>query len=126
MSSVQIFKIKLSLQTSRLFEPYPNVSNAGCYLLALSIAALLGLLCLLLGEADAEEPEDVSVCGLDISVGLNQGLPLLHHGPELVGGQAHAVEVGQTVLALNIFTDELELLERPLGILKHKINIIEQ
>ena len=77
----------------------------------------MGLLGLLLGEADAEESEDVSVCGLHISVGLDQGLPLLNHGPELVGGEAHAVKVGQTVLALDVFTDELELLERPLGIL---------
>ena len=84
----------------------------------------MGLLCLLLGEADAEESEDVSVCGLHISVGLDQGLPLLNHGPELVGGEAHAVKVGQTVLALDVFTDELELLERPLGILKIKFYIL--
>ena len=44
-------------------------------------------------------------------------LPLLDHGPQLVGGDIHAVEVGQAVLALDLLTDELELPEGPLGIL---------
>ena len=45
-------------------------------------------------------PEGVAISGLDVAVGLDQRLPLLHHGPQLVGGQAHTVEVGQAVLAL--------------------------
>jgi len=51
-------------------------------------------------------------------VSLDEGLPLLDHGPELVGGQVHAVEVGQAVLALNILAQKLELLEGSLGVLK--------
>ena len=46
-------------------------------------------------------PEGVAISGLDVAVGLDEGLPLLHHGPQLVSGQAHAVEVGEAVLALN-------------------------
>ena len=91
------------------------------YLLALGVAALLGLLCLLHGEADAEEPEEISVGGLDVGVSLDQSLPLLDHRPQLVGRQVHAVEVGQAVLALNVLADQLELLERPLGVLKQQI-----
>ena len=45
-------------------------------------------------------PEGVAIGGLDVAVGLDQRLPLLHHGPQLVSGQAHAVEVGEAVLAL--------------------------
>ena len=45
-------------------------------------------------------PEGVAISGLDVAVGLDEGLPLLHHGPQLVSGQAHAVEVGEAVLAL--------------------------
>jgi len=66
-------------------------------------------------------PEEISISGLDISVGLNEGLPLLDHGPQLVGGQAHAVEVGEAVLALHIFAEQLELLERPFGVLQNKV-----
>lgn len=44
-------------------------------------------------------------------------LPLLDHGAHLVAGQVHAMEVGKTVLALNILCDELELAERHLVIL---------
>ena len=45
-------------------------------------------------------PKSVTISGLDVTVGLNQCLPLLHHGPQLVSGQPHSVEVGQAVLAL--------------------------
>ena len=69
-------------------------------LLALGIAGLLGGHVLLAGKPDAENTEHIAVSGLDINVALNEGLPLLDHGPQLVGGQAHAVEVGQAVLAL--------------------------
>ena len=71
-------------------------------LLGLGIAGLLGGHVLLAGEPDAEDAEHVSVSGLDINVALDQGLPLLDHGPQLVGGQAHAVEVGQAVLTLKV------------------------
>merc|ERR1719238_131561 len=61
-------------------------------------------------------PEGVSISGLDVAVGLDEGLPLLHHRPQLVSGQAHAVEVGQAVLALHFLAHKLELSERPLGV----------
>ena len=37
---------------------------------------------------------------LSIDIGLDEGLPLLDHRPQLVCGQVHAVEVSQAVLAL--------------------------
>ena len=76
----------------------PDVPN----LLALSIAGLLSGHVLLASEANAENAERVSVSGLDIKVSLNQGLPFLDHGPELVCGQAHAVKIGQTIFALKL------------------------
>lgn len=45
-------------------------------------------------------------------------LPLLDHGAHLVTGQVHAVEVGETVLALNILGDQLELTEGYLIVLQ--------
>lgn len=38
-------------------------------------------------------------------------LPFLDHAAELVGGQVHAVEVGQDIPRLDIFGDELEFPE---------------
>ncbi len=87
------------------------------HLVCLCIAGLGNLLRLLCGEADAEEPEQVSVSGLDISIGLNERLPLLDHGAQLVCCQVHAIEVGEAVLALHLLADESELLEATLGIL---------
>ena len=84
------------------------------YLLSLSVAGLGGLVLLLLGEANAEDTEKVSVSGLNIDVSLDESLPLLDHGPPLVSGQVHSVEVAQAVLALNILADQLELAEGPL------------
>lgn len=45
-------------------------------------------------------------------------LPFLDHGAHLVTGQVHAMEVGETVLALNVFSDELELAEGHLIVLQ--------
>ena len=36
-------------------------------------------------------------------------LPLLHHGAEFVGGEVHAMEVGEDVLALYLLSDQAEL-----------------
>ena len=88
--------------------------------MGLGVASLLDLLAagrgLLLRETNAEDPEEESVGGLDVSEGLNEGLPLLDHGPQLVGCQVHAVEVGEAVLALHILADQLELAEGPLRV----------
>jgi len=59
-------------------------------------------------------------------VGLDQRLPLSDQRPELVGGEVHSVEVGQTVLALNLIDTELDFTESLLLILiqigKRKLN----
>ena len=56
-------------------------------------------------------PEGVAIGGLDVAVGLDERLPLLHHGPQLVSGQAHAVEVGEAVLALKRKNNSLRKVE---------------
>ena len=38
-------------------------------------------------------------------------LPLLDHGAVLISGKVHAMEVGQTILALHVFNNKLELAE---------------
>ena len=57
------------------------------------------------------KPEGVAIGGLDVAVGLDERLPLLHHGPQLVSGQAHAVEVGEAVLALKRKNNSLRKVE---------------
>merc|ERR1719391_1594267 len=86
------------------------------HLPSLGVGSLLGGQLLLACESNAENPEGVAISGLDVAVGLDEGLPLLHHGPQLVSGQAHAVEVGEAVLALNLLAHKLELSEGPLGV----------
>jgi hypothetical protein len=78
----------------------------------LSVGGLLDLVAVALGEADSEEAEDVTVSGLDVNRGLNERLPLADERAELVGGEVHAVERGQAVLARNILNAELDLAER--------------
>jgi len=87
------------------------------HLLALGITSLLLGVVSLLGEANAESTESVAVSGPDINEGLDKGLPFLDHRSELISSQVHAVEVGQAVLALNIFADQLEFSERTLSII---------
>jgi len=81
------------------------------YLLGLSIGGVTARVALVLGEGNREHSEGVAIGGLDIGEGLDGRLLLLDHGPELVGGDVHAVEVGQAGLALDFFDDELELPE---------------
>ena len=88
------------------------------YFGTLGIAGLLDLVRPLLCEPNAEHSEQVTVCGPDIDVGLDQRLPFLHHRPQLVGGQVHAVEVGQDVAALDLLSDQFELAECDLVILE--------
>jgi len=82
------------------------------HLLVLSIGSHATRVMLTLGESNGEQAEHVAIGGLDIDVGLNGSALLLDHGAELVGGEVHAVEVGEAVLALHLLDDELELAER--------------
>ena len=91
----------------------PDVLHLG----ALGVAGLLGGQILFAGEPNAEQAEHVAVSCLHVNIALHQGLPLLHHGPQLVGGEVHAVEGSQAVLALNILHDQLELPEGSLGVI---------
>ena len=77
---------------------------------------LLGL-ALLLSESNAENSQKVTFGGLHVDMSFDQSLPLFHHRAKLVSGEVHAVELGQTVLALNVFAHKLELFVRPLGVL---------
>ena len=78
---------------------------------------------LLLCETNAEDTNEVSVSSLDIAMSFNQCLPLLNHGSKFVCGQVHTIELGQTVLALNFFAQELEFPVGPFGILQNRNSI---
>jgi len=87
-------------------------------LLRLSVGSFLDLVLSLLGEADAEEAKSVSVARFHIDASLDHGLPLLDHGPGLVRGEVHSVEVGEAIASLDILADETEFAEGNLVILK--------
>jgi len=70
-----------------------------------------------LGESDGEEADEVVVGRLDGDVGLDQRLPLADQGAELVGCEVETVEVGQTVLSLDLVDAEADLAERVVLIL---------
>jgi hypothetical protein len=63
------------------------------HLAALCVCCALDLPLALLGEADAEHAQSEAVCGLDVHVGLNQGLPLADHAAQLVSCVVHALRV---------------------------------
>lgn len=90
----------------------PDCTDLG----VLSVAGLALAERVLVGESDAEHTEQVSVGGLHVNVGLDQGLPFLDHPSELVSGEIHAVEVAEHIASLNIFSDQTELAERPFSI----------
>lgn len=49
------------------------------YLCVLGIARLFHLVLPLLGEPNTEQPQEETICGLDIHMGLNQGLQSEQH-----------------------------------------------
>ena len=61
------------------------------------------------GKGDAEHAKQVAVTGLCLYEGLNEGVPLLDEGAELVTGHVEAVEVSIAVHALDFFDLELDL-----------------
>jgi hypothetical protein len=76
-----------------------------------SVGGLLNLVGATLGEGNGEQTEEVVVSGLHGDVGLDERLPLADEGAQLVGGEVQTVEVGQTVLALDLINAELDLAE---------------
>jgi len=81
----------------------------GADLSRLSVAGLLALVLSLLGEGNGEQTKSVSVGGGDINVSLDEGLPLLNHGAELIGGEVHSVEVGEARASLNVLNSQLDV-----------------
>ena len=92
----QLLQLALGLPLHDLVHLGPDLPDLG----GLSVRGLLDLLPVLAGKGDGEEPDEVSIGGSDIDVGLDQGLPLSDQRSDLVGGEVHAVERSQTVLVL--------------------------
>lgn len=76
------------------------------------VGGLLDLVGASLGEGNGKQAEQVVISSLHGDVGLDQGLPLADQGAQLISGEVQTVEVGQTVLALNLVDAELDLAER--------------
>ena len=83
----------------------------------LSIGGLLDLVAAASSEGDDEKTDEVTVGGLDINESLQERLPLLDEGTELIRGEVHSVEVGEAVLALNFINSQLDLAESTILIL---------
>ena len=86
-----------------------HLSTDGVDLRALSVAGLFVLVGLLAGETDAEDAELVTVGGGDFNVALDEGLPLLDHGAELIASNVHAIEESYALITLNILNTESHL-----------------
>lgn len=86
----------------------------------LGVAGLGDLVLLLSGEGNCENSEFVTISGGDINGGLDEGLPLLDEGAELIAGEVHAVEEGEAVGALDILNAELDVAVA-LGVVVHEI-----
>lgn len=76
-----------------------------------SICGLLNLVRASLGEGDSKKPKEIIIGRLHSDIGFDQRLPLAHEGSQFVGCEIKTVEVGQTVLALNLVHTKLNLAE---------------
>lgn len=75
----------------------------------LGVASGLDLFLVSAGEGNAENAKEVTIVGLGLDEGLNERVPLLDQGAELVAGDVKSVEVGVTVHALDFLNLESNL-----------------
>jgi len=92
-------------------DNFRHLLTDGADLRSLSVGSLLDLVWPSLGESDGEKTDEVVISGLDGDVGFDESLPFSDQGPELVGGEVEAVEVGQAVLSLDLIDAKLDLAE---------------
>ena len=76
---------------------------------SLGVASSLDLASVASGEGDSEDAYEVAIVGLGLNECLDEGVPLLDEGTELVTSDVHAVEVGVAVETLDFFDLELDL-----------------
>lgn len=74
-------------------------------LLVLRIGCLSNLVVTFFSETNTEKSEQIPIGRLHINMSFNHGLPLFDHGAHFVPGKIHAMEVSQTVFALNILSN---------------------
>ena len=103
----EFFQVALGSFLSHNFE---HLLTNGTDLTSLCIACRLSLLvALLLGEANAKQSQMVTVSGADVHEGFNKRLPLANQGAQFVTGHVHAMEVGDDIVSLYIFSHKLDL-----------------
>jgi hypothetical protein len=99
-----------------LLPDLPNLTRLGIRRLAhLRLPALR--------KSDGEEAEEVTIGRLDVNVRLDESLPFAHKRTELVRGERHAMEVGKTVLSLDLVDAKSNLAE---GLLLILIKVTER
>lgn len=94
-----------SLSLNDLDHLLPNLAN----LSRASICSLLDLIRPTFGEGDGEDAKQVVIGSLDDYVAFNEGLPFAYQRAQLVGCEVQAVEVGQTISALDFVNAQLDL-----------------
>ena len=75
------------------------------------ICRFLDLVWTPLREGNAKQSEEIVIGSLDCDIGFNEGLPLPDKGPQLVGGEIQAVEVGEAILPLDFIDAKFNLAE---------------
>ncbi len=87
-----------------LLPDLPNLTRLGIRRLAhLRLAALR--------ESNSKEAEEVAISRLDVDMCFNECLPFAHKRTEFVRSEGHAMEVGETVLSLDLVDAKFNLAE---------------
>jgi len=103
--SEEVFERRLlGLLNHDLHHLLANVSDLGSF----GVASSLDLFVLAAGECNAEQTDEVTIGSLGLDVCLNEGVPFLDEGAELVTGDADSSEVGVAIETLDFLNLELD------------------
>lgn len=91
---------------------------------ALGVAGSLNLVLVASGEGNGEGSDEVTISSLGLNEGLDDGVPFLDKGGELIAGDVHTVEVGEAVEALNFLDLNLDL--SPCGLVGVVVELTER
>lgn len=88
-----------------------DINHYHTNLCMLGITCFSGAQLIFISKTDAENSEEIAVSSFYINISFYQGLPFFNHGSQFICSQVHAMEIGQNITMLNVFSNQPKFTE---------------